>query len=115
MQATPCFLATATYSAKNRGGGVDGHGGGDAFEGNLIEQRFHVFQGIDGDADLADFAEGEWMIGVHANLRGQIERNGQTRLSFAPADSDSARWIPRRYRSRHIAAWSRDGRDTWSG
>ena len=29
---------------QNRGRGVDGHGGGDAFERNSLEEHFHVFQ-----------------------------------------------------------------------
>src|SRR5229473_4097605 len=34
------------------GGGVDGHGGGDFFEGDAVEKSFHVFEGVDGDADF---------------------------------------------------------------
>ena len=68
---------------KDRGGGVDSHGSGDALERDLIEERFHVFQGIDGDADFADFSEGQGMIGVHADLRWKIERYGEALLSFA--------------------------------
>ena len=68
---------------KNRSGGVDGHGSGDAFERDVLEERFHVLERIDGNADFANFAESEGMIGVHANLRGQIERDGKALLSFA--------------------------------
>ena len=52
------------------GGGVDGHGGGDFFERDIIEESFHVFERIDGYADFADFAESERVVGVHADLRG---------------------------------------------
>src|SRR5260370_32487337 len=53
------------------GSGVDSHGRGDFFEGDAVEERLHVFEGVDGDTDFADFAESERMVGVHANLRGQ--------------------------------------------
>ena len=46
------------------GGGVDGHRGGDLFKGDAVEEPLHVFDGIDGDADFADFAEGEGVVGV---------------------------------------------------
>ena len=65
------------------GGGVDGHGGGDFFERDAVEESFHVFEGVDGYADFADFAEGERMIGVHADLRGEIESDGKAGLAFA--------------------------------
>ncbi len=68
---------------KNRGGGVDGHGSGDFFERDAIEKRFHVLEGIDGHADFADFAESEGMIGVDADLRGEIEGDGEASLAFA--------------------------------
>ena len=44
---------------QNRGGGINGHGGGDGFERDAVEERLHVFEGIDGDADFADFAQRE--------------------------------------------------------
>src|SRR5208282_1409839 len=42
-----------------------------------------VFQGIDGYADFADFAQSEGMVRVHADLRWQIERYGKAGLAFA--------------------------------
>ena len=68
---------------KDCGGGVDGHGSGDFFEGDAIEKSFHVFERIDGDADFADFAESERVVGVHADLRGKIEGHRETGLAFA--------------------------------
>src|SRR5260370_15772250 len=65
------------------GGGVDGHGSGNFFERDGVEKSFHVFEGVDGDADFADFAEGERMVGVHANLRGEIEGYGKAGLALA--------------------------------
>ena len=98
---------------QNRGGGVDGHRGGDFFERDAVEKSFHVFERIDGDADFADFAESERMVGVHADLRGEIEGDGEAGLALARGDSDSAGWIRRRCRSRRTGAWSRGGRGTW--
>jgi len=63
---------------KNRGGGIDGHRSGNGFERDAVEQRLHVCEGIDGDANFANFAEREWMVGVHANLGGKIEGDGKT-------------------------------------
>jgi len=55
----PCFFGHGDVEAKkNRGGGVDSHGGGNFFERDAVEKRFHVFEGVDGDADFANFAEG---------------------------------------------------------
>src|ERR1700678_4530488 len=35
---------------ENRGGGIDGHRGGNSFQRNAVEERLHVFKRIDGDA-----------------------------------------------------------------
>src|SRR6266704_2090512 len=63
--------------------GVDGHGGGDFFERDTVEERLHIFEGVDGDANFTDFAEGERMIRIHADLRGEIEGDGEPGLSLA--------------------------------
>ena len=68
---------------KDCGGGVDGHGSGNFFERNAIEKSFHVFERIDSDADFADFAESERVVGVHADLRGKIEGDREAGLAFA--------------------------------
>src|SRR6267143_626017 len=64
------------------GGGVDGHGRGEFFQGDAVEERLHVFEGINGDAHAADLAEGERVVGIHANLRGQIESDGTPGLAL---------------------------------
>ena len=43
---------------QNRCRGVDGHGSGNLGEVDAIEKALHVFDGINGDADFAHFAEG---------------------------------------------------------
>ena len=46
-------------------------------ERNAVEQLRHVFDRVDGDADAADFAFGERVVGVVAHLRGQVEGDAQ--------------------------------------
>ena len=61
---------------------VDGHRRRDACSsGDAVEQRRHVFDRVDRDADAADFARRERVVGVVAHLRGQVERDAQ------PADA----------------------------
>src|SRR3984957_4328491 len=62
---------------KNRGGGIDGHRGGDVLERDAVEERLHVFEGVDGDADFADFTLRERVVGIHADLGGEIEGDGE--------------------------------------
>jgi hypothetical protein len=61
------------HGEENRGGGVDRHGGGDFVEGNLVEEDFHVGEGIDGDADFADLPIGHGAVGIVSHLGRQIE------------------------------------------
>ncbi len=65
---------------KNRGSRIDGHRGRNVFKRDAVEQRFHVFERIDSDANLADFARRARMIGVVSDLRGQVESNRQSCL-----------------------------------
>ena len=59
------------------GGGVDGHRGGDGVELDALEEALHVVEGGDGDADVADFADGQGIVGVIADLGGEIEGDGE--------------------------------------
>ena len=59
-------------------GRVDGHRDRGFFQIDAVEEDLHVFQRIDGDAALADFAFAGRMIGVIAHQRGQIERDRQS-------------------------------------
>ncbi len=46
-----------------RGGGVDGHGHRDLFEGDRLRRGVsHVVEGVDGDSELADFAAASGVI-----------------------------------------------------
>ena len=62
--------------------GIDGHGGGDAVEGNAGKERFHVFERVDGHANPPHFAARERVIRIQPDLRGKIERYGKPRLSL---------------------------------
>ena len=55
------------------GGRVDGHRGGDVGEREAVEQDLHVLQRGDGDAALAELAEGLGGVGVVAVERGHVE------------------------------------------
>ena len=68
---------------KDGGSGVDGHGSRNFFERDAVEKRFHVFEGVDGNADFADFTKGESVIGIHADLGRKIEGDGEASLTFA--------------------------------
>ena len=52
---------------------------------DAIEERLHVFERIDGDADFSYFAWRERVIGIHADLRGQIEGDGEAVSHLAPS------------------------------
>src|SRR5208337_5359228 len=68
------------HGPDDRGGGIDGHRGGDIGEGNLVEEDFHVGERGDGDAAFADFAFGEGVIGIVAHESREIEGGGEAGL-----------------------------------
>ena len=47
-------------------------------ERNLVEERRHVLDRVDGHADLADLAGRQRMVGVVSDLRRQVERDAET-------------------------------------
>ncbi len=63
------------------GGGVDGQGGVGAFQRDAAEQPPHVAEVGHRDADAADLAAGEDVVGVVAGLRRQVEGDGQAGLA----------------------------------
>ncbi len=52
-----------------------------SIERDAVEQRLHVGERVDGDADLADLARGHRVVGVVAGLRREIERGGEAGLA----------------------------------
>ena len=98
---------------QDAGGGVDGHGGGDLVEGDTFEEAGHVFDGIDRNADFADFAEGEGGVGVVADLGGEVRRLRTGRRCRGEEEFVAAVGFFGVAPCRRIGAWSTDGRDTW--
>ena len=69
------------HREEDGGGRVDGHARRDLVERNSVENSvFHVREGVDRDADLADLARGQRVVGVVADLGGQIEGDGEAGL-----------------------------------
>ncbi|GBD41802.1 hypothetical protein HRbin39_01188 [bacterium HR39] len=64
-----------------RGGGVDGHGGVHALEGDPLEQPAHVVDGAHRHAHLAHLAARQRMVAVVAGLGGQVEGDREARLA----------------------------------
>ena len=56
---------------------VDRHRRRHAVERDAVEERRHVLDRVDRDADAADLAGGHRMVGVVAHLRRQVERDAQ--------------------------------------
>ena len=65
-----------------RRGGVDGHRGVHRVERDGVEQRPHVADVGDRDADLADLAARQGMVAVVAGLGRQVEGDRQAGLAF---------------------------------
>ena len=63
-------------------GRVDGHRGVHRRERNPVEQRAHVADMGDRDADLADLAAGERMVAVETGLGRQVEGDREAGLSL---------------------------------
>ena len=76
------FRDRQIHGPDDRRGRIDGHGGGDVGQRNLVEEHFHVGERTDGHAAFADFAFGERVVGVVAHQRGQIERDGEAGLAL---------------------------------
>ncbi len=60
-------------------GGVDRHRGRDLVERDPFEQALHVGERRDRHADAPHFSRGQRMVGIEADLRGQIERHRKPR------------------------------------
>ena len=67
---------------QDRPGGVDRHRGRDLLERDARGEGLHVLQRGDRDADLADLALGDGVVGVVADLGRQVEGDGEAGLSL---------------------------------
>ena len=63
---------------QDRGGRVDGHRCGNPGQVDAVEQPLHVLDRIDGHSDFSDFADGQRVVGIQADLRGQIKGDGKS-------------------------------------
>ncbi len=70
------------HGPDDRGRAVDRHRGGDLVERQAAEQDLHVGQGGDGDAALAELADGFRRVRVVAVERGHVERDREARLAL---------------------------------
>ncbi len=64
-------------------GGVDGHRGGNAVERNGIEERLHILERVNGHAGAPHLAPRQGMVGVEADLSGEVEGNGKAGLALS--------------------------------
>ena len=79
----PVLLGDGDVEAEQPGGGrVDRHRGVHLVERDPVEQLVHVALVGDRDADLADLAAGEDVVGVVAGLGGQVEGDREAGLAL---------------------------------
>ena len=68
-----CNVHSQQYGSRS----VDGHGSGYFIQGNLVEQDFHVSQGVDSYAYFTNFAFSHRIGGIITDLGRQVECAGQ--------------------------------------
>ena len=61
---------------------VDRHRGAHLVEGDAFEHHLHVLEGVDGDAYLANLGLRQRVVGVVADLGGQVEGDGEAGLAL---------------------------------
>jgi hypothetical protein len=88
---------------------IDGHRRGDLIEGNGVEERLHVLERIDGNPDPAHFAHGVRVVGVVADLRGQVEGYGKPHGALREQISVALVRLASPCRNPRTGAWSRNG------
>ena len=62
-------------------GAVHGHGDGHLVERNFVEENFHVFDAVDGDAGLSDVAGDARVVGIITAVRGEVESDAESLLA----------------------------------
>ena len=74
------LLSNSNVHSQQYGGRcIDGHGGGNLAEIDLVEEDFHISQGVDGNTNLAYFTLGDIIIRVIADLRRKVKCAGKAR------------------------------------
>ena len=75
------FQACDYIECENRkNGAVHRHGNGHLRKRDLVEQHFHIHNGIDSNARLADVADYARVVGVIASVGREVESNGEAFL-----------------------------------
>ena len=82
--AAQCFLGNAlllgygdVHAQQYGSRSIDGHGGGNFVQLDLVEQDFHISQGVNRNAYLANFAFSHRIGGIITDLGRQVECAGQ--------------------------------------
>ena len=70
------------HGQQDGGGGVDGHAGGDLVQRDVVEQGLHIFDRGDGHAHFANLAASDGIVGVVADLGGQVEGHREAGLAL---------------------------------
>ena len=89
------------------GGGVDRHRGVHGRDGDAVEQRAHVADMRDRDADLADLAARQRMVAVVADLGRQVEGDGEPGLALGEIGAVELVGLARRWNGRRRCGKSR--------
>ena len=63
-------------------------------EVDAVEELAHVVEGVDGDAEPADFAERARVVAVEAHQRRQVERGAQAGLAFVEEELEALVGLP---------------------
>src|SRR5262249_39317589 len=84
------------HREEDRRGRVDGERGRHLVERDALEDRFHVGERVDRDADAADLARGLGRVGVEAELRRKVERNREPRLPLGEKVAEALVGLARR-------------------
>ena len=95
--------------------GVDRHRRRHLVERDPVEQELHVRDRVDRDAGAPDLALGHRVVGVVAELGGEVEGDRRAPSAPARAGSGSARSTPPPTRSPRTGGSSTDGRGTCPG
>ena len=70
------------HGKQYRGRRIDGHGGADLVEGNLIKKDFHIPQRINGHSHFPHLSYGHFIVRIVPDLRGEIKSHGQSCLAL---------------------------------
>ena len=76
-----------------------------------MEEDLHVFERVDGDSHASHLSSCQAVVGVVADLSGEVEGGPIARFALALGDSGSGDSTLRPSRSRHTDAWSNAGCD----